>query len=403
MSNPFPNPPIAVESLIQPMTPDIVFQTIVNALVAMGIRADLWPKRGVLRSCMMVVATIISSGINDRIAATKAGWLPTAVGAWLTWLALYMYGVIRAAASFATGPLTLSNGGGGSYPFAPFTATFQNPTTGVTYQNVTAIALSPGPGTSQTVTVQASIIGSPGNSAPGTVTKLVTAMLGVTCTNAAPVLGSDAQQDSDLQLECWNSIAANSAYGPRQSFGYAIQNAINPVSDLPVNINRYLLSLGSHLGTVNVVLASPSGAASTDDVTGVQTQIEEIARPQNVQATAQSATAVSYVGAAAGVVTVWVTKTPGLAAATVMAAIEAALDDFFANYPIGGQTGQSGAQGVFGTGVDGAIAGAWPPKPTDPSVPWRSSVFDISGTNDLALTGQQVATNGITAVVVNLA
>lgn len=403
MSNPvFPNPPVAVESLIQPMTPAIVLQTIVNTLVSMGVRADLWKKQGTAISCMTALANIVSAGINDRIAATKAAWLPTAVGAWLTWLALYMYGVFRTEASFATGPLTLTNGGGGTYSFAPFTATFQNPTTKATYQNTTAIALGPGPGTMQTITIQATALGSQGNSAPGTVTALITTMLGVTCSNLAPVLGIDEQDDPNLQLECWNSIAANSAYGPRQSFGYAVQTAVNSVTGSPVNINRFLPPPASHTGMVTLTIASPSGAADPNDVIGVANQIEAIARPPNVQVAVQSATPVSYVGQFAGTLTVYVANSPGLAASSVATAIENALDDFFENYPVGGRVGPLGFQGVFAAAVDAACASAWPPKPTDPTVPWRSSVFDVIGTIDMALTSGQVATNGIITVAVVL-
>jgi hypothetical protein len=392
MTSPFPNPPTDIATLIQPSTPAAVRQVIIDSLVTLGIRADLWPTRDALYGCMTVVAGVISAGINERTLATKGGWLGTAVGGWLTWLALYMYGVLRTAATFATGPLTLTNALGGTYSFAPFTATFQNPASKKTFTNVTAIALGPGPATSQTIAIQATELGAASNSAPGAITGMVTTMLGVTCSNPGPVLGIDAQDDASLQLECWNSIAANSAYGPRQSFGYAVAQALNSVTGSPVNVNRYLvtpgLAAGAHTGMLTVTLASPSGAADPNDVTGVQASIEALARPECVLVTSQTATPLPV---ALGL-TVYVTATPGLSATTVQAAIASALASFFAAYPIGGRVGPSGFRGLFAAALEGVCYGAWP------------GVYDVvlSVPADIAMTQFQVATDSIavTAILV---
>jgi Baseplate J-like protein len=355
MSAVFPNPPVDVTSLMAPMSADIVNTTIINSCVTLGIRADLWPKEGALRSAMFAVATVISGFINDRIAATQAGWLPTSAGAWLTWLAFYMYGVLRTSATFASGAVTLTNNGGGVFSFQPFTWTCQNPTTGMNYQNTSTITLGAGPGTTDVVNIQATVQGSAGNSSPGQITTIVTTMPKVTCTNVAPVLGIDAQSDPSLQLECWNAIAANSAYGPRQSFGYAVQNALNSVTSSPVNINRWLISLSSHQGQVTVTVASPQGIADPNDVTGVATNINAIARPECVTVTTQGAAPLTISDA----LTVYVTATPGLSSAAVQTAMGAALSTLYANYPIGGRAA-NGVNALFAAAVEGALYGAWP-------------------------------------------
>lgn len=382
MSKVFPNPPVAVDALLVPMTSAIVLKTMIDELVTLGIRADLWPTEGVLISCMTVVANAVSGFINDRITATKAGWLPTSSGDWLTWLALYMYGVIKVGATFASGPIVLTNNGGGSYSFAPFTASFQDTVTKATYKNFDAISLSPGPGTTQTINVQADVAGAASNSAPGDLTTILTTMLGVTCTNLVPVLGSDAQSDDFIRLECWNAIAANSPYNATQALAYAVQTAVNSVSGLPVNINRWTISPSSHTGMVQVYVASPTGAPFSTDVTGVATKIAAIATPPSVVITTTACSPVSDTDA----LIVYVAGTPGLDAATVQLAIENALDDFFAAYPIGGRT--AGAfTGLFATAVDGVCFGAWP------------GVYDVQGAKDLALLGNQVATNSTTVTV----
>ena len=360
---PFPNVPQSVESLFQQSTPDVVLGVIVSALVSMGVRADLWPQEDAAYSCMVVVANFISSGINNRIQATKGGWLGTALGAWLTWLALYMYGVMRTMATFATGAVVLTNSGGGSYAFAPFTATFQNPTSLATYTNTIPIALGPGPGTQQTVDVEATAVGSASNSAPGAIITMVTTMLGVTVTNVTPVLGIDEQTDPSLQLECWNAIAANSAYGPRQSIAYAVQTATNIVTGTPVNVNRWTISPSSHTGQVTVTLASPAGVADPNDVLGVAARIEQIARPMCVTVTTASATPLNITDQ----FTVWVSASPGLLASTVVTAMNNALAAFFEVYPIGGRIGNGSLQGLFASAIEGVLYGAWP------------GVYDVQG------------------------
>ena len=352
------------------------------SLSSPGSARTFGPLKGYPISVTTAVATVISGGINDRIFATKAMWLPTAAGLWLQWLALYMYGVFKTLGTFATGPLTLTNSGGGLYNFAPFTAVFQNPTTKKTYTNVDAISLAPS-GT-QTLNIQATQTGTASNSTPNTVTTLVTVMSGVACTNLGPVLGIDDQSDSSLQLECWNSIAANSPFGPAMSFAYAIQNALNSITSSPVNINRWIFSPSSHTGQVIVTLASPAGAADPNDVTGVATKIAAIARGMCIRVLCQSATPLSI----ADSITVYVTATPGLDTATVQLAIENALDAFLEGYPIGGQTVDGATYKLFASALDGACFSAFP------------GVFDVQGTTDHTMTGAQVATNNTSVAVV---
>lgn len=383
MSSPFPNPPVDVNTLLQPTSGDVVTTTIVNALVTLGIRADLWPQEGALRSCMTVVGNVIASVINNTvIPATKAGWLPTSSGNWLAWLALYMYGVQKTRATFATGTERLTNNGGATFSLGAGAVTFQNTTTKKTYVNQTPISLAPGPGTTQDVTIIATEIGTASNANPGDITTIVTTMVGVSCTNLAPVLGIDDQSDPSLQLECWNAIAANSAYGPAQSFGYAIQVAKNTLTSLPVNINRWQVFPTTHTGGVQVWLAAPAGVPDPNDVTGVAASIEAIARPQCVQVTT---TAVATV-ADTDTITVYVTATPGLEASAVQAAVQTALTNLFASYPIGGKS-DGLQQGLFPSAVTGACYGAWP------------GIFEVTGANFLALVNGQVAVNSTTVVV----
>jgi hypothetical protein len=377
-----PNPPVAIDQLLTPVTATTVQTRIISMLVDMGIRGDLWPVRDVAFSIVATLSLIVEGFFANFLTAVEAGWLPTAAAGWLRWLALYMYGVTATPATFATGQVTLTNNGGGSFTFAPFEATFQNSTTKATYSNTDPIAHGPGPATTQTLNVQATVQGSASNAAPGQVDTIVTTMNQVTVSNGTPVLGVDAQTDLSLQLECWNAIAANSPFGPAQSFGYAVDTAVNAVTGNPVNIDRYVTSESSHTGQVTVWVASPAGAADPNDVQGVLNNILAIARPPGVTVTVLSATPVNDTDSIA----VYVTSTPGLIASVVQAAIETAIDNYLATYPIGGQA--SGAfTGLRASVIDGVCFSAWP------------GVFDVDGTNDLPLLPGQVAANATTVTV----
>lgn len=375
---PLPNVPFDITTLLQPWTQDGVRASMVTALVGMGIRADLWPKGGVAGSVMTDMAGRIAAQANDAIAAIKAGWLPTATGGWLTWVALYFYGITRREATFASGSLTVTNTAGGVYNEAPFTVTFQDSASKKTYVNVDAIALAAGPGPTQTIQIQAVEAGSASNAAPLQIDTVVTSLPGVTCSNAAPVLGIDAQSDEELRQECWDSLGARSVRGPRTAYAFAIQIALNSITQTPVNINRWTVTSSSHKGQVTVVIASPSGVPDANDVTGVATSIEAVARPECVQVTTLAATKLVY----SGPVVVYLPPSPGLLQATVAQAVLDAIDAFFVSYPIGGRTAD-GVTGVHGSGIEGAIAGAFP------------GIFAVDSPGDLAMTSQQVAVSVI--------
>lgn len=370
---------MSIQTLLSPMTSQQVRQSWVNQLVTLGIPADQWVAGGVASTILTIIATTFASFQNLIVQAISSGFLNTASGQWLVLLAFYVYGVVAPAATFASGQLTLTNSGGGVYNFAPFTATFLNPSTGKTYQNVTAISLN-GPST-QTITIQCTVAGTQGNAAPASITQLVTTMLDVTCSNASAVLGSDAITDANLRQLCLNKLGTLSVRGPASAYAYAVSTATGASSGMPVNINRSRISASSSTGTVTVYVASPSGPASADDVDGVINNIAIVAQPDAVVVNVVDATGVAYSNS----VSAWCALN-GVAASTMTTAIENALDTYFENFPIGGLTTDAGT-GLFATGIDGVIGQA--------IVDAGGTPVSVEGTTDLALVPGQVATNNI--------
>jgi hypothetical protein len=397
-----PNPPVTIAGLLGLPSAATIRAAVVNMLVTAGIRADLWPPGDSASSLLTDVTQEQGSSTAAVIqAAVAAGWLPTASGGWLTWLAYYLYGITNAyqlrQSTFATGAVSLT---AGSSPlnFAPGQATFQNAVPNAqgvfeTYTNTTAIAV--GAGGTQTVQVQCVDAGTQGNAAPGTITNFVTTMLGATVTNPAPVLGTDGISDANLQTLCFNSLGARSVRGPQTAYQYAIQIATNAITGTLVNINRWLVSSSSHTGQVTVYVAGPDGVTDPNDVAGVVTSIAKVAKPECVQVTVTAATAVDYAPAgSAAALTVYMAPLQGLTQAAVQNVVVSAIDSFLSQYPISGLTAD-GETGVLPSGIAAAVGAA-----ISTSFP-GSLVYDVDntcgdGTGYLALAPGQVPVSEVT-------
>jgi hypothetical protein len=383
---------ISISDLLTPQTATQVRTTLVNSLVALGIPADKWTPGGALSLILTVTATVYAGFTTLMAQAIGSGFLETATGGWLTLLAYYVYGVTRPAATFASGSLTLTNSGGGTYNYSPGQATFLDTTNGQTYTNTQAIALAPS--SSQTITIACTKTGAIGSAPPGEITTLVTQMLGVTCTNASSVVGQDAMLDANLRLLCTAKLGALSVRGPRSAYAYAIAVAVNAVTGAPVNINRQSITRSSHTGTVSIVVASPSGVPDPNDVAGVVNSIESGvpglsppwsgARPDCVTVTVTPATGVAYTHA----LTVWALATPGLVATDVATDIANGLTTYLADFPVGGVTTDQGT-GLWASGIEAQIAAS----------AGGATIISVEGATDLALSAGQVPLDDLSVTV----
>jgi hypothetical protein len=352
---------ISIQDLLVPVTAPQARANAVTALVAMGIRADLWRVGGSLSTMLTVVTAAYAQFTILFAQAIASGFLTTATGGWLTLLAFYVYGVTRPVATFATGLLTLTNTLGGVYNYAAGAATFLDSTSKQTYTNLDPIAL--GPLSTQTIRIQCTAAGTIGNAPPGEVDALVTTMLGVTCGNASAIAGSDALSDPGLVALCLAKLGATSVRGPRNAFAFAVSVALNAVNGAPVNINRQSVSRSSHTGTVTIVVAAPSGAPDPNDVAGVVTSIETGVpglsppfagvRPDCVTVNVSGAVPVSYSPA----ITVWGAAGPGIVAGALEEQIAAAINDYIEDFPVGGVATDQG-RGLWGSGIETAIGAA---------------------------------------------
>lgn len=381
---------ISIQDLLTPVTAAQARANAVTALVQMGIRADLWRVGGSLSTMLTVITAAYANFTVLFAQAIASGFLTTAKGGWLTLLAYYVYGVTRPSATFASGPLTLTNTGGGTFSYPAGAATFLNSTTGQTYTNQTAVAL--GALAVQTIAISGTAAGTIGNAGPGEVDTLVTVMTDVTCGNASAIAGSDALDDPGLVALCLAKLGALSVRGPRNAYAFAISVAVNAVTGAPVNINRQSISRSSHTGTVSIVVAAPSGAPDPNDVAGVITSIETGVpglsppfagvRPDCVTVNVGGATPVPYGPA----LVVWAEAQPGLTESALAAQAASALVSYLEAFPVGGVTTDAGT-GLWATGVNSAIGRL------------SDAIFAIEGSTDLALVDGEVPTDSVTVSV----
>lgn len=383
---------IDLPDLITPATADAIRTNLVNGLKALGIPADRWRTSGSLSSILTVLATSIAAFSLVISQAIAGQFLNFASGDWLSLLAFYVYGVSRIQATQASGAFTLTNGAGGVFNFAPGQVTFKNTQTGQLYTNTDPIALGTvgSANAVQTIGIQATSFGSAGGATSGQVDTIVTTMTGVTGTNAAPIVGLDAQSDDSLKGTCRAKLGASSVRGPTTAYSYyATRNAdgtpLLNSSGSPVNINRVSVSNASHTGTVTVTVASPQGVPTADDLATAAANILANARPGAATLIVQAANPVNYTPT----LLVWARNVAGVDAPTLTTAAQKAIAAFLSTYDIGGlklaqPAVPSGVQqGLFGTGIDGVISQAVAQN--------GSFVIDVDGSTDLALTAQQVA------------
>lgn len=380
--------PYTVDQLFTAPTTDQFRAKLVAALLILGIPADKWRAGGVASSMLTVFAATLALMASLLVTVIQAAFLPVATGIGLRLLAYYVYGVTAPEATFANGSLTLTNAGGGVYvvPVGGYTAL--NPTTGQNYTNTAAFTLS---GLS-TITIPAActVQGSIGSAAPGAINVQVTSLIGVTVTNAASFVGLDAISDVALRQLCLDALGALSVRGVRGAYAYAIQTAKNSVTQAPVNINRWSILADSHTGVVTVYVASPSGVPDANDVTGVITNIELLARPDAVTVNVSGAITTTY----NPTITIWCTTATAVSAAAIQTAAANAISDFISTYAIGGETANDDSHpsstftGLFGDAIKAAIG--------EGLFAIGVKVISIQGATDLSLVSDAVATDSVT-------
>lgn len=371
---------LSIDDLTKAPSEEAVLETFLLNLETLGVPARSWRVGGVSRTILRVVARTYAGFAALIALAIKAMFLETSSGAWLTLLAYYVYGVSRVEATFATGQVQLTNGGGGIYTLNPGELRVLWTATGKAYTNTSTFTLNPGD--VLLVDVQAVEQGSASSAPVGAVTSFETVLLGVTVTNPAAIVGLDEETDDTLRAACKAKLAALSVRGPRGAYAYAVRVAVRG-DGTPVNVNRLQVSASSSTGVVTVYVAAPSGAPDPTDLDYIETSIEDVARPDSVTVNVLAATMVPVTRT----LTVWARRVDGVSAADIQGMVETSLVNAIASYPIGGIPKPPSTQGyLYADFLAGTAKGA------------HVAIFDVDGGGaDVALDPGEVAT--LTATV----
>lgn len=341
--------------LTTPMTSDEVRTSIYNVLSLVGVNTTTWKPGAVVRTMISASSIVIAACTTLIAQVAQGGFLAESSGDWRTLKAFYDYGVLRDDATFATGVVTLVNTGGGVFNVDPEALILLNPTTGKTYRNTAAIALGAF-GTLTNVPIRASDTGAASTAPANTITAFVTPLLGVTVTNPAALVGTDAQGDASLLTECNESLGALSPNGPKDAYAYFARRALLPDGNA-INVNR-VRTQTDEFGTVTVYVAKASGALSGTELTAVDTAIQTNVAPLAITALVLNATpkdlAITY--------EVWAYNTSGLTDAQLTSKIATALTTFVSTQPIGGNVVGADPGKVFVSALSSTIFAA------DPSV-----------------------------------
>lgn len=283
----------------------------------------------------------------------------------------------RIKATFASTLVTFTNASNTPYDIAPEAMTlarFGSPD--VTYTNVDdpTIYVDAGgtfrlnPGVSKDLPVSALSPGNYSSASIGEISVLVSQLIGVTVTNAAPAIGNDRENPEVYRDRCRAQAAATSPNGAPDAYRYLSRANVdgtplllNDGSGVAVNITRVYVSQSSASGIVDVYYADDDGPAGVTDVATANENIlgTVIAVPDCITFTGLAAIAVD-------ITVTWAvkyrTKFGGKAidGADVHAAIVAALTALFSSIPIGGFDQVAGAGVVYIELLRGTVLGAHP-------------------------------------------
>lgn len=322
----------SLDSLTTPQTVAQITAAIYASLAIQGVNVTLWKAGAPTRTLIAGLAIILAAFSQLQAALARMSFLALATGNWLSLVAFYVFGVTRDPGSFATGSLALTNTAGGVFSYAPFAVTFTNGSK--TYKNVTAISLAAHG--SQTITIQATELGSASSAGANTITTLVTPLPGVTCTNASALVGNDEEDDATLRLRCSEKLGTLSPNGPRDAYAFIARGATR-ADGSSIGVTR-VRTIADGIGGIDAYFATGSGGVTgtvgnlTTDLGIVDDDLQRLCAPLGITLRSHSAGTVSI----AVTYEVWISATDTRTDADIEAAIVAALDAFIAARPIGG-------------------------------------------------------------------
>jgi hypothetical protein len=378
---------ISLASLILTETRAAIYNYALGIATGLGLPVTSWQVGDPTRSLYHVLSAKLEAFESNISGYIKSGFLDHATGVWLKVLAEQVYGVAVPPATYAETTVVLTNASTNLYIIDAGDLTFASSVTGKTYRNTTGGTLAVGPATTLSVTVVADEAGSASSAGAAEITRLVTALDGVTCTNATAAVGIDEQDESVTIQQCKDMQDATSPDGARGAYAYF---ARNPDYGGTSAITRVRTYGDSTTGIVTMYLAGPSGGSSAADVALAQLAIVTWCTPLCITPIVSAATNVTI----PVTYSLWLYKSCNKTVAEVRADVATALGVLFSERPIGGDVVAPATTGkIYQSDILATIVKAIPEG-------FRASVSAPSG--DTALTAGQVAVLGTVTGTISL-
>jgi len=333
-----------LDSLITPVTPAEALASELTQAALLGLDTTAWQPVSPSRTILELNANIISvySGYVNLIA--KGGFASYAatitdinggeVTTWMDLVSEQVYATTRIPATRATCAMTLTSATVNG-PYSPGQIIIANSATGAQFTNDAAVNLAIGANVAQ---FSALIAGSASSSGIASLTVFVTPIVGVTATNAAAAVGTDAEGNAALLARDLAKLGTLSPNGPSQAYYAIATGMLDPLQPwydptLTSAITRVETFTGA--AAVGCVVANASGAVGPGDLGRVNTQIQKWCVPLGTVAVVATADNL-FIAITA---TVYVPTSAGLTAPAVVTSATSALTSYLAAINIGGVTG----------------------------------------------------------------
>jgi phage-related baseplate assembly protein len=348
-----------LDSLIVPLTVAEAKAAIYAALAAQGVTTTAWLPGSTARTIIAGLAIVLAAFSRLQSLIAKSGFLAYAEGDWLTLVARLVYGVERDVGTFAAGFITLTNSAGGSFSGDAGDLVFSSSVAKKTYRSTAAYTL--GSMGTTTVAIEALEIGAASTAIAGDIDTMTTTLSGVTCSNAAALVGMDPETDAALRLRCAEKLGSLSPNGPRDAYGYLARSAKKADGITPIGVTR-VLAVADGVGGVDVYVATASGGltGTVGDLStdlgcvdeAIQTQCVPLAITGRVHSATPLSVPVTY--------ELWLRDGSGLTDPLVQDAVDAALLAFVTEQPIGGVVVPPAAGKIYVSALEVVIGGAVP-------------------------------------------
>lgn len=309
----------------------------------LGLTTTAWQAGGIARTIFAVFARALNSEDQVTFDIAAGGFLGTAAvitpeggPGWLDLVAQYNFAVTREPATQGSSTVTITNTGAPIGPLPVGTYHLQA-SSGNTYRNSTVITLGTGATVMPILCDQFAV-----TDGAATVMTPITTYSGVTSsTLTTAAVGSAAETNANLIQRCKLKLAALAPkLGGQSSYKYFVLTTTETgYPSLSGVITRCRVVADAVTGLVRVFIATSSGTPAGGDVTALQTYLDAVATPDGETMTVIGATAVPVIVA----MNVWC---PVADSVQVVTDVAAAIGNFFAQLPIGGETTEALFAGV---------------------------------------------------------